>query len=195
MGGNATWICFWWEDLLLLPSKPLFSTERGQRFISSHLWRCHSEVEAMSECLFSFFMNGIKKGSEKSSIPPQPSILLNHQCLSDSASKSPSQFHLWLIAGLPQGWGAENYWETCENVQLRDLWKRARTHASARDLVIANWESIHYDNVLKQLQGVKNVATVDISHLHIFSMECERYTKINYTKTYGSYFKPNKSNK
>lgn len=146
------------------------------------------------KCFFSFFMNGIKKGSEKSSIPRNPpsywiisvrqTVLLNHQ----------ANLYLCLFAGLPQGRGAENYclaW----NVQQRDLWKRARTRASVRDCNRRLWKQSHYDNVLKQLQGVKNVATLDISHWHIFSMECERYTKMNYTKTYGSYFNPNKSNK
>lgn len=87
-------LCFLWDSLMHLSTKSYFPPEWRQTCIFSLLWRWHSGWRRWGHpSVFSlFFMNEIKKASEKSSIPPQPSIPVNHQGPSDSASKSPSQF-------------------------------------------------------------------------------------------------------
>ncbi len=145
-----------------LPTKPLFSPERGQRFISSHLWRWHSGVEAMwaPKCFSLFFMNGIKKGTEKSSIPPQPSILLNHQCPSDSASKSPSQFSPVTHrrpATRTRGWELLPCMKTCSRETCENVLEHAQVCEGPCNRWL--WKQSLYDDVLKQLQEGKNVAS------------------------------------
>lgn len=99
-----------------------------------------------------FFMNGIKKGNEKSSIPLQPSILLNHQCLSDSASKSPSQFSP-VTHRRPttrtRGWVLLPSMKTCSRETSENVLEHAQVCEGPCNRRL--WKQSLYDDVLKQL--------------------------------------------
>lgn len=121
---------------------------------NSWLSTCGADRDNVGTPSVIFYEWEIEKKSEKATIPPQPSTLLNHQSPSDSACKSQRQFSPWLISGPPQGRGAEHHcstWICFRHKHTKTT--RWNVRKCARDLVICGvWKQSPHDDISKRFR-------------------------------------------